>query len=111
MSQKSVMSATEISGMMATRIMKAVDIRALGNSDRNMKDVAIDLVNASGWTYKEVAEQAYLAPTTVQNLVEEKTQFPRYDTIERIYRVFGVELRGTMAKVDYQYRLQPKKGR
>jgi hypothetical protein len=71
---------------------RKVKLSAIGNDSRTMRDVAIDLLNASGEQLQDVAHECFLSPETVKRLAREETQRPQADTLERIYRHFGYEL-------------------
>ena len=90
-------------------VSEKVDMQALGNSDRDMKTVAIDLIHASKISYKDIAYGAFLCEATVKKLATEKTRWPRADTIERIYRYFGVQLTGELVAMKHQYSNKAKK--
>ena len=85
-----------------------VKMYALGNTTRSLKDLAIDLINASGKSYKEIAEITYLNHVTIANLAEEKTRWPRADTLERIMVAFDVSVTACGYKVEKKYKPRPK---
>jgi hypothetical protein len=81
---------------------------SLGNSNRSDKDLAIDLIHASPASYKEIANDCFLSPVTVQKLAEEITKWPRFDTIERILKNFNVANTSEFVTIKSKYRNQPK---
>lgn len=97
----------------ATQIREQINanvaLTALGNSNRKLKDVAVDLIHASGWKYKHIAEICYLCPSTVKNLASGKTQNPQAETIERIFRAFEYQLDMKAVKLSAKYANRPKK--
>ena len=93
------------------RISKKVATNFGGNRKRTMRDVAVDLINASKEDWKDIADGCYLAKSTVANLAKDKTQFPRYDTIERVFKYFQYEARLGKVTVKSQYDNQPKTAR
>lgn len=103
------MSNVAILNMMSkavhTRIAKDKKV-VLGNSNRSLKDLTIDMVHASGWSYTYVAHEAFLCPATVKNLCTEKTKWPRNDTLERILQVFDTSLTASYTKINAP--LKPK---
>lgn len=82
------------------KIASNVQLRALGNSNRSLRDVCIDLINASALDWKEIAEGTYLAKSTIANLAKEKTLYPQLETVERIMKFFDcrVDLSGEVVK-------------
>jgi len=86
-------------------IKDKVNLKFGGDDKRTMRDVAIDLINASGLSWKEIAEGCYLAGTTIKNLAMEKTLFPRYDTVERVFKFFNYE-----ANLKYVSTITPQNG-
>ena len=86
-----------------------VSLAAIGNSDRKMKDVAIDLINASGMDYKDIAGMCYLCKTTIANLASEKTKNPQSETLERIFRAFEYQLDLKAVKLNAKFTNKPKK--
>ena len=73
-------------------IAARVNLSAIGNSNRSMKDIAIDLIHESKMPYSKIAEGAFLCDATIKNLAEEETRYPRYDTIERVFRFFNMKM-------------------
>lgn len=89
-------------------IDQKVALKALGNSNRKLKDVAVDLINASKQPYKEVAAGSYLCRATVKNLVKGKTLNPQSETLERIFRYFEYNVSLDRVALKAKYRNQPK---
>ncbi len=74
------------------KIAEHVNLSAIGNSNRSMKDIAIDLIHESKMPYSKIAEGCFLCDATIKNLADEETRYPRYDTIERIFRFFNMRM-------------------
>ena len=89
-------------------VAEKVSVQALGNSNRSMKDLAIDLINASNLSYADIADGSFLCTTTVKKLAMEITRFPRMDTIERIYKFFGVDMKGDLVTLQSKFENKPK---
>jgi len=89
-------------------IKNNVALTALGNSDRKMKDVATDIINAAGMSYGDVAEQCFLCEATVKNLATGKTKNPQSETIERVFRAFAYQLDMKAVRLNTKYRNKPK---
>ena len=85
-----------------------VALTAIGNSNRKMKDVAVDLINASNMDYKDVAGMCYLCKSTISNLASGKTKNPQSETIERIFRAFEYQLDMKTVKLNAKYTNRPK---
>jgi len=85
-----------------------VALSALGNSNRKMKDVAIDLIHASNMDHKDIADMCYLCKSTISNLASEKTKNPQSETIERIFRAFEYQLDMKAVKLSAKYTNRPK---
>ena len=86
-----------------------VSLAALGNSDRKLKHIAIDLIHASGMDYKDIANKCYLCKSTIANLASEKTINPQSETIERIFRAFEYQLDMKAVRLNAKYANKPKK--
>ena len=86
-----------------------VALSALGNSNRKLKDVATDLINASGMYYEDIADKCYLCPSTIRNLATGKTQNPQSETIERIFRAFEYQLDMKTVQLHVKYANKAKK--
>ena len=77
---------------------------ALGNSHRKLKDVAADLLNATGESPDDIAKGTYLCPSTVKRVMDcEDNYSPRADTLERCFRYCNasVVFEETMMKKNY----------
>ena len=97
-----------ISNSIRENIRDRVALNALGNRKRDLKAVAIDLINASGQDWGEIAAGCYLCKATIKNLATENTRFPRADTLERIFRYFEYDVTLGEVRLKGQYRNQPK---
>ena len=85
-----------------------VNMSLLGNSNRGMKDLAIDLLNASKQDINTIAAGTHLHRSTLIKLKDGITKHPRYDTIERVYKYFEIDLSATQIHVKSRYRNKPK---
>ncbi len=93
----------EYTSLLRRQLCKRVELKAIGNSHRKMKDVAIDLINESHLDYKTIATGCFLAEATVKNLAEETTKNPQCETIERVFRYFQMtmNLKGELVKPQF----------
>jgi transcriptional regulator with XRE-family HTH domain len=98
-----------ISKTIRDNINATVELAALGNTSRKMKDVAADLINASGMDHEEVAANCYLCQSTITNLASGKTKNPQSETIERVFRAFAYQLDMKAVKLNAKYANKPKK--
>jgi len=82
------------------QIAANVALSALGNSNRSMRDVAVDLINASGLQWEYIADGCYLCKGTIKNLAKDITQNPQLQTVERVMKFFDcrVDLKGEIVK-------------
>lgn len=97
-----------VSDEIRKHITSRVHLAAGGNTNRTPKDLAIDLIHASGEDYAKIAEGTFLCKATVQRLAEEVTQRPQDETITRVNRYFGVRYDVSLTKVTSAYQNQPK---
>jgi hypothetical protein len=81
-------------------ISVTVDLRALGNSNRSLRDIAVDLINASGLAWEDIADGTFLCKGTIGNLAKDITKNPQLQTVERVIKFFDcrVDLRGEVVK-------------
>lgn len=88
--------------------------RALGNSNKGLKDVCSDLLNAYGGDLKAVTKGTYLCRSTLehlQNLNDTPTgnpYRPQAETLERVLKYFGAEINFSEVKINPRYRNKPK---
>ena len=96
-------SALEYTELLKAHVKKRVNLTAGGNSERKMKNVAIDLINESNLDHSIIADGCFLCTQTVTNLAEETTVNPQSETIERIFKFFemSVNLKGVAVKTKY----------
>ena len=82
------------------KITANVALSALGNSNRSMRDVAVDLINASGLDWDVIADGCYLCKGTIGNLAQDITQNPQLQTVERVMKFFDcrVDLKGEVVR-------------
>ena len=92
-------------------IRAKVSLKFGGDDRRTMKDLAIDMINASELSWKEIADGAYLSTPTIKKLAQEITQYPRYDTIERVFKYFEYEANMKPVKVSAKNQNKPKSHR
>lgn len=90
------------------RFQSKVPLQAIGNSKRTMRDVAIDLIHASGQHWSVFAAGCFLSPATIKNLATGKTIHPRYDTIERIFRYCEMSMTLEYEALNSKFRNVPK---
>jgi hypothetical protein len=91
-----------------TQIAENVALFALGNSNRSLRDVAVDLINASGMDWSDIADGCYLCTGTIANLSLDITLNPQLQTVERILKFFDCRVDMTGEVVKGKYLLQPK---
>lgn len=96
-------SAIEYSELLKAHVTKRVNLSAGGNSERKMKNVAIDLINESSLDHSIIADGCFLCTQTITNLADETTVNPQSETIERIFKFFemSVNLKGVAVKTKY----------
>lgn len=84
-------------------IQTKINLQALGNSKREPKDIAADLVNASNMDYEDIAAGCYLCKQTIIRLANGKTKDPQSSTITRVFRFFNMKmsLEGEVVKAKY----------
>lgn len=87
------MSASAYTAEIRRRLTSSVELIAIGNSNRGMKDIAIDLINQSDLDYETIADRCFLSKSTIKNLATEKTRRPQAETIERIFRCFDLRMK------------------
>jgi hypothetical protein len=82
------------------QIAGIVAMRALGNSNRSLRDVAVDLINASNMDWEDIADGCYLCKGTIGNLAQDITLNPQLQTVERVMKFFDcrVDLTGEIVK-------------
>lgn len=106
------MSKSQVQQTVASRVRSSIasktKLSALGNDNRSLKDLAVDLIHDSGMPYDAIADGCYLCNATVKNLAQEVTRWPRADTVERIIRYFEVSLSGKQETLKSKFRNQPK---
>jgi len=90
------------------QIKANVQLRALGNSNRSLRDVAVDLINASSMAWEDIADGTYLCKSTIGNLAQDITKNPQLQTVERVIKYFDyrVDINGEVVKGSNL--LQPK---
>ena len=82
------------------KIAGNVQMRALGNSNRSLRDVAVDLINASDMFWEDIADGAFLCKSTIGNLAKDITKNPQLQTVERVIKFFDcrVDINGEIVK-------------
>lgn len=82
---------------------------ALGNTRRGFKEVASDLINATGQKPSEIANGAFLSASTVARVMDcEDDYSPRSDTLERLFRYCNAEVSFSETEIKPQYANKPK---
>lgn len=97
-----------VSDMIRARISKHVNLSALGNSNRSMRDLAVDLINQSKLDHEEIATGCFLCKQTISNLADDITRHPQDQTLERIFRFFNFKVSLVEEKIKAQYANKPK---
>ena len=98
----------QITDMMRARILKHVKLHALGNSNRTMRDIAVDLINQSGLDHADIATGCFLCKQTITNLAEDITLYPQTDTLQRIFRFFNFKVTLQEEVISAAYRNKEK---
>lgn len=90
--------------------------QALGNSDRGLKEVCSDLLNAYGkGDLKNVERGTFLSRTTLIRMMElTETEHgdpyrPNADTCERILKYFNAQIEFKEVSISRRFRNQPKR--
>lgn len=96
-------------------IFKRIGEKALGNSNRGLKEVASDLLNQMGRDdMKNIVAGTFLSPSTidrVMNLTEAESgepYRPQSETLERIFRYCGAEISFNEVVIKKKFLNQPK---
>ncbi len=91
-------------------MMANISNKALGNSDRGLKELASDLIAQHGdRAARKIADSAYLNVATVERVLKCEPHYqPRLDTIERILRACDVRLESGYVATKGKYMPQPK---
>ena len=90
------------------RIKANVQMRALGNSNRSLRDVAVDLINASKLDWQDIADGTYLCKGTIAKLAQDITLNPQLQTVERIMKFFDCRVNMVGEVVTGDNLLRPK---
>ena len=80
-----------------------VNMKLLGNSERGLKEFAMDLLNNSNTDINIIADGTYLNKNTLIKLKEGITNYPRYDTLERVFKYFEIDLAAKQVIVKPRY--------
>ena len=102
------MSKSNILKICNEEIDKRINMKLLGNSNRGMKEFAIDLLNNSDSDIETIAAGTCLHKTTIRNLMNEVTKHPRYDTVERVYKYFEIDLQAKQVRIAPRFQNKPK---
>lgn len=108
MTQAAKNTSGDITDIIAARIQKKVKMFALGNTHRGLREFAMDVINNSNEQPEDIAAECFLCKQTVVNLSEGKTLKPHTETLERIFRHFGIRLEGSFEQMKPAYRNKPK---
>lgn len=90
------------------KIAANINMRALGNSTRSLRDVAVDLINASGMDWEDIADGTYLCKGTIANLAQDITRNPQLQTVERVMKFFDCRVDMVGEVIKGPNLLQPK---
>lgn len=108
------MSATQLkkhsnspTDILRSRILKNVNLTAGGNSNRELRELCIDLINASNIDHEDIAAGCCLCKQTITNLADEKT-YPMGDTMNRIIKYFEFEINLNAVDIKAAFRNKPK---
>jgi hypothetical protein len=82
---------------------------ALGNTRRGFKEVASDLLNATGEKPSKIASGTFLSSATVARVMDcEENYRPQAETLERIFRYCNAEATFDHCVIKSQYQNKPK---
>jgi len=101
-----------VSASVRSTMSQHVNLSSLGNSKRDTRDLAIDLVNnaiSMGSSVNEIAAGCFLCKATVTNLAQGKTTRPAYTTIDSVLRYFELEMKCKAVKYRATYLPGPAK--
>jgi len=88
--------------------------KALGNTDKGLKEVCSDLLNAYGSDLRAVIKGTFLSRATLehlQNLNDTPTgnpYRPQAETLERVLKFYGAQINFSEVKISPRYRNKPK---
>lgn len=100
---RSIRTAEQIQQLFHERISSKVQLTAVGNSKRKLRDVAVDLINASDMSWQTIAEGTFLTAMTVKRLAQDITKNPQAETIERVFRFFSYEVALSATEIKTSY--------
>lgn len=98
----------DISDLLRKKISRHVKLYALGNSNRSMRDIAVDLINQSNLDHQTIAEGCFLCTQTIRKLAEDITEHPHTETLERIFRFFNFKVQLHEEALQSSYQNKPK---
>lgn len=82
---------------------------ALGNTRRGFKEVASDLLHATGEKPAQIAKGTFLSPSTVERILDcEENYRPQSETVERCLRYCNASVEFSEAVIKPQYANKPK---
>jgi hypothetical protein len=82
---------------------------ALGNTRRGFKEVASDLLNATGERASDIAKGTFLSPATVARVMDcEENYNPQSQTVERCLIYCNAEVTFEETTIKAKYSNQPK---
>lgn len=82
---------------------------ALGNTRRGFKEVAADLLGATGLRPKAIATDCFLSASTVARVMDCEADYrPQAETLERIFRYCNAEVSFAGCEIKPQYQNKPK---
>ena len=102
------MSKSNVLKFCRSEINARINLHMLGNSNRGLKELAMDLLHDSKDDIDKIAAGTYLNKKTIINLKDGVTNYPRYDTIERIFKYFELDLAASQVAVKSRYQNKAK---
>lgn len=83
--------------------------RALGNSKRGFKEVASDLLHATGEKPAKIAAGTFLSAATVARVMDCPDEYrPQSETLERIFRYCNAEATFNEVRIKAEFANKPK---
>ena len=102
------MSKNNVLKLCKKEIDERISMHMLGNSERGLKEFAMDLLNNSLDDIDTLAAGTYLNKYTLLKLMGGVTNYPRYDTLERVFKYFNLDLTAAQVAVKTKYQNKPK---
>ena len=96
-------------------IFKRIGEKALGNSNRGLKEVASDLLNQMGRSeLKNICAGTHLSPTTIDRIMSLKEAesgadySPQSSSLERVFKFCGAEIEFHTVDIKKRFMNKPK---